>query len=365
MQVFSIFAAAAVTVSAFSKVPLSKIDREMNMESHQHYLESKYGVRGGDDIVIQDFENAQYYGAIKVGTPGQEINVIFDTGSSNLWVPYKKPLFSKHNLYKHDSSSTYKQNGTTFSIQYGSGAVTGYMSADSVDLGGGVVVKDFTFAEADPSKMGIAYYAGKFDGILGLGWPRISVNHVPTVFGEAIAQNLVSDPSFSFYLGDNAASELVIGGTDPNHYTGDFVNVPLKSEDYWRIALDGITYGGESVDSSTKSAIIDSGTSLLAGPKSVVSALQKKIGAKCIGPECIVDCNANIADMTFTIGGKSFTLAGKDLLLNVQGECLLGIMGIDIPAPNGPLWILGDVFMRKYYVNFDVANKQVRIAESK
>jgi hypothetical protein len=39
----------------------------------------------GVPVVINDFSNAQYYGPIAVGTPGQVFNVIFDTGSSNLW----------------------------------------------------------------------------------------------------------------------------------------------------------------------------------------------------------------------------------------------------------------------------------------
>jgi len=371
-RVFALAATAAAPMASadFVRFPLQRREftfqeRLESVHLSASRMNARYGDAGSTDVVIQDFQNAEYYGDISVGTPGQPESVIFDTGSSNLWVPNTKPWFTSHKVYSHDQSSTYKANGTDFKIQYGSGPVSGFYSADAVNIGSLKLI-DYTFAEVNvTSGLGLAYRFGKFDGILGLGWDSISVGGVPTPMSALVESGQLAQPVFAFYLGNNQPGELLFGGVDEKHYTGSFTFVPLISESYWEVSLDGAILGGQSVAGEGK-AIVDSGTSLLAGPTSTITAIATKLGAKSVlGREYVVDCSADIPDLTFSLGGQHFTLKKADMILQASGSnCILGMMGVDVPPPRGPLWILGDVFMRKYYVQFDWGNKRLGIAEA-
>jgi cathepsin D len=326
------------------------------------------------EVPINDFQNAQYYGPVSIGTPPQKFNVVFDTGSSNLWVPSKKCAITNlacklHSKYDSSKSSTYTANGTAFAIRYGSGSLTGITSQDTVTLGS-VSVPNVLFAEAK-KEPGVAFLAAHFDGILGFGFPEISVNGMNPFFQAALATGAIKEPKFAFSLAkDPSASsggELTLGGVDSTKYTGDFTYTPITIKGYWQFAVSGVSVGGASFAGETK-AIADTGTSLLAIPKDSLTTLLTKFPSGAVKPlaagEYTVDCSkvSEMPTLSFTIGGKTFDLEGADYVLKVQTECLLGVMGIDVPPPRGPLWILGDVFLRKYYTVFDYGNSQIGFA---
>jgi hypothetical protein len=330
----------------------------------------------GENEIIKDYANAQYFGEVSLGTPPQSFQVIFDTGSSNLWVPKVGcthcgyPFFGKKKKYDHDTSTTYETDGADFEIMYGSGSVSGYFSMDDVTLADDIVIEGQRFAEIqDAGGLGLAYALGKFDGILGLGFTSISIDGTPTVFENAIKQNKVDQPIFAFYLGDNGPGELTFGGYDSAKFEGDLNYVKLDSATYWQISLDGIDAGSYHKEKSDAkiTAIVDSGTSLMIGPKSEITQLALAVGAKPnIMGEYTIDCATlnDIPDVVFTIDGIEYTIPGSKTVIQAQGTCLFAFMGMDFPAP-GPQWILGDVFMREYYSVFNYVDQTIGFAKAK
>lgn len=225
------------------------------------------------------------------------------------------PACYLHKYFDSSKSSSYVYNGSHFNITYGSGAVSGFVGQDTTWFAG-LAAKNSLFAQIT-ALHGISFLASKFDGILGMAWPSISVNGLPLVFDLLYKQGQIQSNSFSFYLtrvpGSNG-SALVLGGVNSKYHTGPFKYYTLKRTDYWGIAVDDIVFNGTSYKVGDILGIVDTGTSVLVGPTKVVENMTKAFGT---GKQKQVDCATvpSLPNLDFKIGGDVYTLKGKDYIL--------------------------------------------------
>uniref|UniRef100_A0AAY4BBB0 pepsin A n=1 Tax=Denticeps clupeoides TaxID=299321 RepID=A0AAY4BBB0_9TELE len=306
-----------------------------------------------------------YYGVISIGTPPQSFTVLFDTGSSNLWVPSvycSSPACQNHDMFNPQQSSSYQSSGQSVSIQYGTGSMTGVLGYDTVTVGG-ITIQNQIFGLSQTEAQFMYYMAP--DGILGLAFPSISSSGATPVFDNMMSQNLVSQDLFSVFLSsdEQQGSVVMFGEIDSSYYTGSITWVPLSSESYWQISVDSVTINGNVVACSGGcQAIVDTGTSMLVGPTGDISNINSWVGASTDqNGDSVVSCG-NIQSMptvTFNINGSAFTLPASAYVSQVSTSngCTTGFSG-----SSDSLWILGDVFIREYYTVFDRANNYVGFA---
>ncbi|XP_040006304.1 nothepsin isoform X2 [Xiphias gladius] len=328
---------------------------------------------------IYNFMDAQYYGEIRLGTPEQNFSVIFDTGSADLWVPSSYCVSQAcvlHNRFKAFESTSFRHDGRIFGIHYGSGHLLGVMARDTLKVADLTALnQEFGESVYEP---GATFVMAKFDGVLGMGYPSLAEILGNPVFDNMLAQKMVDKPVFSFYLsrrrsGDNPAGELLLGGTDEALYSGPINWLPVTAKGYWQIKVDSVAVQGmSSFCPRGCQAIVDTGTSLIAGPTNDILNLQQLVGATPtnIG-EFLIDCVrlSSLPHVTFVLGGTEYTLTAEHYarkeMLGDRELCFSGFQALDIVTPEGPLWILGDVFLTQYYSVFDRGQDRVGFAPAR
>ncbi|XP_004624210.1 gastricsin [Octodon degus] len=336
-----------------------------------------FGNNFGDYSVLFEpmtYMDASYFGEISLGTPPQSFQVLFDTGSSNLWVPsvYCKSLAcTTHPRFNPSKSSTYTSADQTFSLQYGTGSLTGFFGYDTMTVQETQVPKqEFGLSENEP---GSNFVYAEFDGIMGLAYPSLSVGGATTALQGLLREGALSQSLFSVYLGSqqdttNEGGALILGGVDESLYSGEISWTPVTEALYWQIGIEDFLLDGEVSGwcSQGCQGIVDTGTSLLTVPQEYLSTLMQAIGAQEneFG-EYMVDCNSiqNLPTLTFVISGVQFPLSPSAYILNIDQYCMVGLESTYLSSENGqPYWILGDVFLRSYYSVFDMANNRVGFA---
>ncbi|CAO3670360.1 unnamed protein product [Rhizopus stolonifer] len=315
-------------------------------------------------VPVVDYENdVEYYGEVTVGTPGIKLKLDFDTGSSDLWFASTlcTSCSSSHTKYNPSKSSTYAADGRSWSISYGDGSsASGILAKDNVNLGG-LLIEDQTIELA--KRESSAFSSDVVDGLLGLGFDSITtVRGVKTPVDNLISQGLISSPVFGVYLGkesNGGGGEYIFGGYDSSKFSGSLTTVAVdKSEGYWGVTVKGTKIGSKTVSSSF-SAILDTGTTLLLFPENVASAIADVYGASANsdGTYTIKCDTSSFEPLVFTLGTSTFEVPAEDLVFEQDGNTCYASF-----ASGDDLAILGDVFLKNNYVVFNQNVPHVQIA---
>ncbi|XP_017582738.1 PREDICTED: renin [Corvus brachyrhynchos] len=366
---------------------------EMGVKVWEVFPELRRGTRGGGDgprngtapTLLTNYLDTQYFGEISIGTPAQTFKVVFDTGSANLWVPSYKcsPLYSacvSHSRYDSSKSRTYIANGTGFAIRYGTGSVKGVLSQDIVMVSPGIHKIHKIHKIHTPGAAGSArrHVGGVFWG----GWalhvsplcPRSALTPL-----QLLGWDFGGKGNHSRCVGHarnaplKAGGEIILGGSDPAYYTGDFHYLNVSRSGFWQISMKGVSVGAEILFCREGCSVaVDTGASYITGPAGPVSVLMKAIGAAEVAEgEYVVDCEQvpQLPNISFHLGGKVYGLSGPAYVLRQSqyGEdvCVVAFSGLDIPPPAGPLWILGATFIGHYYTKFDRRHNRIGFATAR
>ncbi|KAK7472672.1 hypothetical protein VKT23_000785 [Stygiomarasmius scandens] len=335
------------------------------------------------NVPLADFflgTDLQWFGNISVGTPAQEISVVFDTGSSSL--EFASTLCNSCNnpvpKFDPSKSTTFVDGGRTSTISFATGVGVDPVvnndyvlhlrsGTDTVTVGGLTSRNVALFLITDQTPK---FNIDPFSGIQGMG------ARAQGFFASLINQGLPA--LFGMFLTPNAIgnAELTIGGIDDSKFDGDLVFAPNAGRgSTWELSSPGISVNGRTTSllNTRRTIIFDSGTSNVLFSTDTAEAMYALIspdikpnpaepGTYGIACDRIPSLPA-VIDIAFTgVNGRPFNLTIPSSELSVgpfQNDpslCQTLINAFD------GLELVGGSLLKHYYSVWDVGNQQMGFA---
>ncbi|KZV73514.1 acid protease [Peniophora sp. CONT] len=357
------------------------------MAKSADFIRLKYGFKSADELarrasqadinIIDQGGDTSYLASINIGTPSQSLDVVLDTGSSDLWVATDRCTDCPSDTPKFDTtqSRTLNVSSQTVELSYGSGQLNGTLLQDTVSLGP-YTVSGQVFTGAAQISDGLI--DGSLAGILGLAFQDISVSDTTPFWQALINGGELSSPEMSFYLTrflDTATSAtetdpggtFTLGGTNSSFYKGniEFNAFPNGTQpSFWLQTVSDLTVNGNPVDITNPAgniAAIDTGTALLGGPTAAVRAFWAQVN----GSQELSEQNAGFWEFpcttdissTLAFGGTAWPISAEDMNLGQieEGLCVGALFDLTqgaMTSPSTPQWIVGDTFLKNVYTVF-------------
>eukprot|EP00928_Gymnodinium_smaydae_P066780 TRINITY_DN4973_c3_g1_i1.p1 TRINITY_DN4973_c3_g1~~TRINITY_DN4973_c3_g1_i1.p1 ORF type:complete len:579 (+),score=141.10 TRINITY_DN4973_c3_g1_i1:102-1838(+) len=316
---------------------------------------------------------SEYTGEIGVGTNKDgaalfKAKVVFDTGSTNLWVAsvlcQLPPCDHErsNDFYDPARSTTekaYENRGDDIDIQFGTGELKGPLHIDTYRVGP-MTVKDQPFAMIR-EMTGDVFSSFDFEGILGLAFKSLSFGGIEPFFERVIGQKLLEHNEFAFFFNTDSSlpSGLLWGGVDNDLFDGQITMVPVAQQHYWAVELlefrigDKVLGGTRHGNDLTK-VIVDSGTTYFTAPTQLYQAVVDRIpDAPCESlqdhkPLAYVLRGANGEPFEISVTQETYMVGS----ISDASFCEAAFMSLDVSDEYGPALILGEVFMRHFFTVF-------------
>ncbi|BEJ11288.1 hypothetical protein CspHIS471_0107100 [Cutaneotrichosporon sp. HIS471] len=376
--------ALPITANGFFTLWGSETDYLATKYGHSHAKIARRGMVERQAAGSAELTNigTSYTVDVEIGTPPQKFESLIDTGSSVMWVISNctnQAECGQARVFNGSASSTLLQTQNPYEIQYGRGSAAGHVAHDQVTVGGQKVQAAFVMVDE------LTEWGMSASSLIGFA-PRSS-SWFQRVIGNW------AEPDFGLHLGRSLqASEsnpvannglLTLGGVDSSKFTGDLHWITANTTGWWTIPMDDLKVAGQSVNLNLESskfshmdgkpaAVIDSGTTLINGPRGPISDMYAKLNATEISNGLFVfPCTTGkVPSVSLTFGGVEYMMNSDDVVIGAStvsyirdrfkvtlpgadGDyyCRAAIDIFDPPTASfsSPAWIIGAAFMRSVY----------------
>ncbi|KAJ2781979.1 hypothetical protein H4R18_002535 [Coemansia javaensis] len=329
-----------------------------------------------------------YYGYISIGNPPQRFSVVFDTGSSNIWVPGEacaSEACTQHRRFSHNASTTFHSTPNKIQIQYGTGFIAGDIGTDSVRVTESLALQNQSFAATSLEDRTFQLPRSQFDGLFGLGFTGGAEGGVRAPVDTMLQQNILSQPVFGIKLSrgsESGGGEITFGSYDTS-YAGQLQWIDVYGNIFWATTMEGIFYGDEprnylygadKISAATASmepaqrarasrkALLDTGSSLIYGDPYSLGAMSARIGANPMTGEIPCAALAALKPFHFILGGRRFSMAPSEYVFH---DPATGVCEVQWMPVGEYLWVMGIPFLQSYYTVYDIKSHRMGLARMK
>ncbi|KAK3945466.1 mitochondrial elongation factor g 1-like protein [Diplogelasinospora grovesii] len=357
-----------------------------------------------EEVITNDQVRGGYFATCVLGTPGQNLTLQLDTGSSDIWVPESTAQICKTSTqnsngcslgsFTPDKSSTFTVVGQgEFDISYVDGSSSkGDYFTDVFEIGG---------ATLQNMTMGLGITTDIPYGLVGVGYAlneaivgttQSAASTYPNLPVNMVNEGLINTVAYSLWLNDLDAStgNILFGGIDTEKYVGDLTKIeiyPTSQNLYtsFLVAMTSLLANSPSGNDTLTSrqfpipVVLDSGTTLTYLPTDLAMQAWKEAGAVYSTDfgAAVIPCNMQNSKGFFSFGfagpnGPLINVTMDELVLDLPSGptptfssgvykgldvCEFGIQNFS-SAP----YLLGDTFLRSAYVVYDLINNEIGIA---